>query len=602
MRRIAPIAVTFAALAALVAWKEFRAGSGDVAGGRLYALAAEGFAADRAERIEVTAPGGSAPAYVLAKKDGAWLVAEPFPAPAHGGNVQKLLSLLADGDGELRSDDAALLSEFDLTPDRATEVKVTGAGGQVLARVAVGETSGMQGAFVRLLHEGDSKLALATTKDIRGALGLRRTTTSDRTPQTPAPGHFHNKDFPQIDVSAAVKLECVAPGRSVTFEKGEKGWAPADGSGPAGHEVNADGLSQITRSLGPSLGVRGLADPRDLAKLGLAEPRWSLAFTMSDGSTRRFFGALDASNPADARGYLRLDTKLEPDVVYELTQWEWNKVFPTGGGLFRMQTVPVKEEEFLSAEIEHGGQRIAFSRAGTDPKTDWTLGEPKWPLRARQGELRSIASLLRNIRPVDWIDGADLGPVAGTVRLRGADAAAAPSVVIEIGGKGPSGKDRLARLPGSGRIWLLADSTVDRLLKAPLDVHEPEFLAGLESGDVTGVRVERRGADGWAADFALAKEGADWHLVRGDARTKLDAAKTVAWLEKASAARATGIASGDEPAEIRVTFDAPESAGGPRTVELTAAKDGKRAAVWAAARFDADGALVPDPDALAAAQ
>ena len=239
------------------------------------------------------------------------------------------------------------------------------------------------------------------------------------------------------------RIEVTAPGRHAVFEKSGAGWKAVEG-GP-GLPVNQQGIEQILQNFGPTFQASDLADPADAAKLGLAEPKWSVAVTLEDGSVKRVVGAGDAATDT---WYARLDAQQDPDIVYQATAWAWQRLFPSGAGLFTFESVDVPDDQLTRVVVERqGAPRIEMTRAGTKPADDWKLTSPDWPLPSRQSSLRSLASLLRNIRPIDWIDGTELGAEEIVVRAGPRDTADGELTTVRIGGKGPTGKDRLAVLP-----------------------------------------------------------------------------------------------------------------------------------------------------------
>ncbi len=603
MRRIAPVVVAFVVLAALVAVKEAGSTSGAVDRGDIVRLTPKNFTIADIASIEVTAPGGAAPAYTIEKTGDTWFVTKPFKAPASVGAVTDLAKALSEADGELRSDDAAQFAEFHVTADRATTVRVVGTDGKVLAHVAVGRTSGTKGAFVRLLGEGGAAGALSTTKDLRGLLGLPRTSAGDAPPATPEASHFHDKTFPSIDLTTAKRLDVIAPGRTASFQRGERGWESVkDQNGnatlPAG-ALNAEGIQQILRTAGPEFRPAGLADPSDLAKLGLAEPKWTLAFTLDDGTVHRIFGSMGAEGGTDGDGkcYVRLDAKQGPDVVWECQAWEFERLFPKGSGLVSFESVPCPEKSLFRVILQpKDGPRIEVVRDGTKPADDWRVVSPAWGLAAKQQSLRNLTALVKNIRPIDWVDAADMGEVQATLRFGAKDGPDVSLTTVEIGGKGPTGKDRLARLPGAAGVRVLADSTVDRLVVDPLTLFETKILHGWFEADITALRAERREGDAWVPAWALAKDGDAWKLTRGGS-TENGAAKDAkpaaveAFIAKALAAEVKRLAGGDAAApSMRLTFERLE--GSPVVFAVSEPKDGKTVARVGHAAFEIDALAV----------
>lgn len=598
MKRLAPVAAIFVVLLALVIWKEASRGGLDdaAATGDLIPLAAAPFEAKDVAKVEVWAPGEKDPAFGVAREGEAWIVTAPFRAPAHVNRVEDLARKLAGADAELRTDDAGALAELHLSPDRAVAVRLTAADGRVLAHVAVGKSSQRQGAFVRPLGDADASRAFVTTTDLRGLLGLGRTEEGEVLPEIPKPGHFHDTSFPEVDLRKASRIELTAPRRRVVLEKSGGGWAATEG-GP-GVPLNLEGVTQMLTKFGSSFQPKGLADPRDLAKLGLAEPAHVLAVTLEDGTVRRVVGATDASGDT---WYVRLDAKRDPEVVYEATSWEAQRLFPLGSGLFELKPVEVAEADLERIVVTRGAERLEIVRDGTKPTDEWKVVAPAWPLVPRQSSLRSLASLLHNVRATDWCDGPEIGEEHAAVRFGRRDAAEDALATIRIGARSPSGRDRLALLPGdAARAWVLTDSTVDRLAGPLLNAFETKLLHGWTKTDVTAVRVARREGDAWKDEYALEREGeSGWTLLRGpEAKVPANLAAADQWVEKLLGAQVREV-GGEGAPSVRLVVE--RKSGAAFEVALTEETDGRRTGGIGEFRFTCDTqGLVPAAEALLA--
>ena len=602
MRRLAPVAVLFVVLLALVVWKETsRAGLGDVAAsGDIVALAPAPFEVKDVAKVEVWAPGEAEPAFGVVREGDRWLVTAPFRAPAHVNHVEDLAKRLAEADAELRTEDAGALADLHLSPEKAVAVKLSAADGRVLAHVGIGKSSQRQGAFVRRLGEGADSRGWFTTTDLRRLLGLARTQEGDVLPEIPKPGHFHDATFPHVDLRKAARIELTAPRRRIVLEKRGAAWAAVEGA-PA-VPVNDQGVSQMLEKFGSGFQPKGLADPRDLAKLGLAEPKHVLAVSLEDGTVRKVFGAAE---PSGDTCFVRLDAQQDPDIVYDATSWEWQRLFPTGASLFELKPLEVVDANVhrivVTTSAKAGDARLEIVREGTKRDDEWKIVAPAWPLAARQSSLRSLASILHNVRPTDWCDGADIGEEHAVLRYGKRDVPEGDLATIRIGGKAPSGRDRLTLFPGDAeRAWVLSDSTADRVAVPLLSVFETKLLHGWTEGDVTAVRLARRVGDAWTDAFAIEREaGKPWMFARGaEAKVPAEAAAAKKWVDALLAAEVREV-GGDGAATVRVVVE--RSSGTPLELTLSEEEDGRRTGALGEFRFacdtkdlvPADGALLP---------
>jgi hypothetical protein len=610
VKELAPLAVAFTVLAALVAWHEVTSGSsrGLVEEAGLKPLAVREFTPDDAVKIEVAAPGATAPAYTLEKKDKSWRVTSTFVAPASGGNVTKLLDALAKAEGEFRSDDKAALEQFDLTPAKAVGVRVLDKDGKDLVHLAVGRTSGQHGAFVRNLAENDDPRAYALTSDVRGLLGLSRTSTGEREADKPDAGYFHEKEFPQFKLTAK-HVDLVSPGHSVAFdlvkkdEKDKTGeWKVVKGgpdaqAGPAGPgaTVKKDGLERAVTTLGGGLHPTALVDPAKKSELGFDAPKYRIAVTSEDGTTRAAVGTTDA---ASEHYYVRLDVAQDPDVVYEANEYEFHQLFPQGQVLFDLPKLDVPKDGPTRLVVDKKGRDpIEMTRKGTKPTFDWTLVSPAWPLEAKQTSLRGLASSLNAIRVLDYVDDPQLGDAEITVRFGAAGAPDDQLATLATGGKAPAGKERLATLPGKpGRVYVIGENTLDRLAPEPLSLFETKVLHGWQKDDVTSVHVLDRGG------LTLTRDGDDWSFTdEGTAKTAAPKAAVDKCLDRLLAANVSGLLTSVKLADLAVTQVSVERKdGAPVKFGCAVTKDGQHVVVLGDAVFSLESKddLVPQRESL----
>ena len=600
MKELAPLAVAFVVLGGLVAFRECSHGPsrGIVEEAALAPLQAREFKPDEVTRIEIAAPGAASPTVTLERRDKSWRAVSEFTAPASGAVVGKLVELLAKAEGEFRTDDETVLEQFDLTPARAVDVRLLDKDGKEVVHVAVGRSSGQRGAFVRnLLPGGDKSKAYALVDDLRGALGLRPTSTGSHEPEKPEANHFHEKEFPQLSVAKAKHVEFVAPGRTVAFDKQKKNekdegtWKVASG-GPGAPEKGA-GVEAALQKLGGQLHPTTLVDPAKRKEVGLETPTYRIAVTSEDGSTRTAVGAADAEN---AHFYVRLDVPQDPDVVYDVSEYEFRQMFPQGASLFDLPKVDVAKEGPTRIVVERqGGETIAMSRKGTKPQVDWTLASPAWPLAAKQTALRGISSALTTLRVTDYVDAPPpQTPAEIMVSYGAATAADGDLKAITVFGAAPAGKDRLVSFGGGAHLYVVQENAVGRLAPEPLSLFEAKVLHDWRREDVTAVRI---GAD---KALALLKEGEDWTIVKGGEKTKVSKPAVEAWLDRLLKVSITGVLPNEADFKsVPLTVERAE--GDPVTFGVSVTGDGKRVVVLGATIMTVDDKdeLLPDVASMA---
>ena len=595
MKELAPLSVAFVVLGALVAVREFshRSSRGIVEEAALVPLQAREFKPEDVTKIEIAAPGASAPSVTLTRKDKSWRAVSTFTAPASGATVGKLVELLAKAEGEFRTDDEAVLEQFDLTPARAVDVTLLDKDGKALVHVAVGRSSGQRGAFVRnLLPSGDASKAYALVDDLRGALGLRPTSSGSQEPEKPEANHFHDKEFPQLATAKAKHVEFVAPGRTVSFDKLKKNdkdegaWKVASG-GPGSTE-KSEGVDAALSKLGGQLHPTTLVDPAKRKELGLETPAYRIAVTSEDGSTHAAVGAADSANE---HFYVRLDVAQDPDVVYDVSEYEFRQMFPLGSTLFDLPKLDVPKEGPTRIVVERsGGEKVDMSRKGTRPQNDWALASPAWPLAAKQTALRGISSALTTLRVTDYVDApAPETPAEITVRYGAASAADADLKTLAVYGAAPAGKDRLASFGSGAHLYVIQENALSRLAPESLALFEPKVLHDWRRDDITAVRI---GPD---KALAIVKDGEEWAIEKGGEKTKASKAAVEAWLDRVLKVSVTGVLTGRADFESTpLTVERKE--GDPVTFGVSVTGDGKRVVVLGATILTVDDKeeLLPD--------
>jgi hypothetical protein len=602
MKEITPLAVAFTVLAGLVAWREATRGTtrslSDEAA--LAPLAVREFKPDDAMKIEVTAPGGTAPAYTLARQDKAWRVVSDFTAPASGASITKLLDLVAKAEGEFRSDDESALAQFDLTPARCVGLRVLDKDGKDLAHLAVGRSSGARGAFVRNLADGaDSSKAFSLTADLRGALGLGRTSVGEKDPDKPQAGFFHEKEFPQFKLEKANRVEFASPGRRVVFAKTKKGekdaeaaWTLAEGGLDV--PVKKDGIERAIASLGGGIHPMALVDPAKKKELGFDAPAYRIAVTSEDGTTRT---AVGTSDKECEHWYVRLDVQQDPDVVYEASDYEFHQMFPSGAALFDLPKIDAQKSPPTRVVVEHTGRDpIEITRKGTKPADDWTLVSPAWPLAARQQTLRGLGQAVTSVHFTDYVDPpADPGAPETTIRFGATGAPDDAARTLAIFGKAPSGKDRLVAFGSPARWFVIAENTLDRFVPEPLSLVEPKVLFGWQRDEITAVKI------GPTKISAIVRDGEGWVFEERREKTPLDTKLVEAWLDRLLKVSVTGALPGRTDFEYQpLTIERRD--GAPIEVGVSVTSDGKRVVVLGAQIFTVDDKddLLPDRAALTA--
>ena len=161
---------------------------------------------------------------------------------------------------------------------------------------------------------------------------------------------------------------------SVAFEKRGKDWVGVEGAPSV--PLRAQGLKQLVAQLGGNTSATELVDPATAKELGLDEPGYSVTVVGLDGEKRIALAVADRESNAY---YVRLDVEQETPVVYSLTRYAFDRLFPQGGSLFEF--APLGAEDITRFEVTRDDGDIVMTRDAADD--DWTVATPAWPLEAQ---------------------------------------------------------------------------------------------------------------------------------------------------------------------------------------------------------------------------
>jgi hypothetical protein len=530
VKQIGVLAVLFVVLLAAVIVKET---SRPTAGSLrdqvpLQRLGPGTFTADDVAAIEIAGPAGADPFRVVRSGD-VWVVEGAFRAPAAAGHVDTLLQAVVEARGELRLEDPSALSKFDLSAERASTVVLRDAAGTALADFALGRSSGTQGAFVRPRFEGVRDGAYAVSQNLRSALGLPRTQPGAADPELPRAAHFHDVNLPNLALEETASVEVESPLWKVTFVKSDVEWSAADGAPDL--PLRPSGIRQLVQTLGGSLTATTLVDPAQREELGLNAAPYRVTAVLPDGTRRSAVGAADREN---GRYFVRLDTEQDPDVVYECTQYAWERLFPPGSQLFEFASLGVANKGLGQVRIEGGDVPFAMTRPGSDANLPWIIREPAWSLLPADAQLRNYVTLLNSVRPVDWYAGEEAFVEEAAVRWGTEEAALGELDSLRIGQTAPGGAGLLAILPGDpDRVVVLAESTTERLVPDVLTLFDPRPLSAALPTDVSGVEVRNLGADGADPVQMSMERDAEgvWTVRHGGTESRGDVDAITSWVD-----------------------------------------------------------------------
>ena len=109
-----------------------------------------------------------------------------------------------------------------------------------------------------------------------------------------------NKDIVNIDADALTKISWTADGKTLTFVKGDNGWAQ---SGDDYFPVDQEKISDLLQHFAPLTASFIIEDVEDYGQYGLDDPTATATLTTADGDTTLQFGTYSTM---DSKRYVTL--------------------------------------------------------------------------------------------------------------------------------------------------------------------------------------------------------------------------------------------------------------------------------------------------------
>lgn len=485
-KNLAPLAVIFAILAALVVLKQVQdrpVAIEDHLRERMTALVPETVSTGAVTKLELYAGGAPEDRVVLerdAEDPNVWRVASHYNAPANLEKIEEFVTKLSELRGELRARDVTGddLSEFELADGEAFHVLAyTGETDAPAAHVLSGRAPRSGQVFVRTVD--DSTVYV-------GDVNFRREAQiwSDDIAQAPQPAPWTDTEIVQVERDDVVRLALTMPDKELVFEKREKPsedaedegealvppaepeyeWVLAQGGMP-GQDFKRTGLDSALNVLNP-LNASEIVDPDTLEEWGLAEPGFKCVVTLDGGANEIVIeGGRPESGPD---GYVRLADAADP-VVYKLSSYNFGRLFPKGSDLFDLQSLSLDRDSVTRIEMDLPEAEVVLVKE----EDAWTVAQPAADLDVDTTAITTLAGALAGWKASDYTDAAPLGEPVRRVSFTMDDG---ESHVLEIGGPSKAIEGNYARLDG-GDVVAMSRGDVAKVLVEPRNLYRRALLA-----------------------------------------------------------------------------------------------------------------------------
>jgi len=237
-----------------------------------------------------------------------------------------------------------------------------------------------------------------------------------------------------------------------------------------------------------------LVDPATPAEWGLDEPSYKAVIGIDEGDDVIIEGG--RPDPAGS-GYIRVDGN--ENTVYELSKFNFERVFPTGDKLFDLPALALNQDDITRIEITHPGSRVVVVKEGDN----WTVAEPKAALDVQKTPINTLVSTAAKWSAADYTTASlEDGAFTRSIRIVAGDT----TRTIQVNGDAEAIDGAYARLDGVDTTLAMKQSDMDKLLLEPRDVYVRTVLE-FNEGQVKKLNVRR--GDGV---FTVTKADGDWQV------------------------------------------------------------------------------------------
>nr|HPO15818.1 DUF4340 domain-containing protein [Candidatus Hydrogenedentota bacterium] len=516
---------------------------------------------------------------VIVERDGeAWKITSQFNAPAKKDVVEKYLGDMLKLKGEFRTtasgDDK--LDAYDLQDSKAFRIQAFKADAtDPTVDVLLGKSPKSGQVFVR--KAGGDRIYIEST-NLRQDAGLY----GDETDKAPTADKWLDKDIVKLDKEKIIKLALTMPDKELVFEKHEKPappknegesegegeaapapetkeyeWALASG-GPGGKHKES-GLTSLLQKF-TALTANTIVDPAKKADWGLETPAFKAVVSMEGGSDT----VLEGGRPDPAgNGYVRVASSGK-DIVYELSKYTFEQLFPKGSDLFDLPKLALNKDTISKIEINQPEGNVVVEKDGSD----WKVSAPSAPLNVQKTALSTLATTLASWKPSDYAPaGANVGEFNRSVVITSPEG----TRTISLAGNSKTIEGNYAKLDGTDMILTMSGADVKKVFLKPRDVFELKLFADLEEEKVANMNL--RDGD---VSFSVAKEGDKWNATVNGVAQEAEAEKCTGFLSDITEFQAKDIRLGVDPATVQpkteITLNLTE--GEPVKLAFSAEQDG----------------------------
>jgi len=517
----------------------------------LEALVSSDLKADAITKVELYAAAAPEEKVVLEKSGDAWVATSQFNAPVTAETIDGYLEKIVKLRGEYRAkaSNEDQLGDYDLKDDQAFHVVAYTGGSEPAADLLFGKAPSSSSVFVR--RAGDQTV-FVESNNLRREAGL----FGDDMAEAPKADKWLDKTALKLEKDAITKMAINTPDKALVFEKHEKevpqpetpeGEEPAEDApapepiietewvmtaGGAEKPYKDAALQGVFNRL-VNLTASNIVDPAKKAEWGLEPAEFTATITQGEGEQV----VIEGGRPDLAgNGYIRIASN-DNDVVYELSSYNFDQLFPKGASLVDLPNWEIEKEAITGITIEQPEGRVVLAKQGEE----WAVLEPASNLKAQKATIDSLVSAVATWTPGDYADnGVDTGEFNRTVQV-----AANGSVrSFALAGDAKGSEGAYAKIDGGADVLVMKTADVAKLFVKPRDMFQ---LALLDIAEEEVTRVDIR----MGGETATLRHGEnDWTLTIADATYGADAEKASAFVTALLELEASDVNFGASPSSV----------------------------------------------------
>ncbi len=495
---------------------------------KLTKLLPDDLSLDAITKLEIYNGGATEEILELLKEAGeeGWVVASHFDAPVTGTKIDTFLGDLFGLRGEFRAaggEDS--FGTYDLAEESAFHIKgYTGDGEALGFHLLVGKAPGIGNRFVRAA--GEAAIYVADV-DLRQRAGLY----TDESADPPTPDSWLDKKILELEKTDITKVALTMPGKALAFEyqqksteapeeqpDGEDAAAPTPtpaieyewvlASGGGGRPLKDAGLQGILSKIA-TMGASDIVDPTKKDEYGLIKPAFGVRVGLMGDADEI---VIEAGHPDDGSdGYVRVASR-DKDVVYKVTKFNFEQLFPKGSTLFDLPRVSFDLQDITEINLTSPDGTATL----VNERNAWNIIDPMSDLPVLASKLTGIATTLAAWQADDYFDSPDGSGLASPERTVTFKIANGPEQTIEVGGENESTGGRYARLNGMNAVLGISASDVSKVFPELKDLFERD-LFDIDELDIQAIEITR------TATLRLDRNPTGWSITAGGLTTNAKA-------------------------------------------------------------------------------